>query len=134
MLGRKSLAVSAVMVGLVVNACVSYSTPAETPAWTLETMAVNYEVPPGEGDDKVVGVKVGEMRVALATAERYEAAVQSYNDIVGIANVVIERARVEEGKVAQNKKAGQWNSVVAGVSMGVVGVMVGYLISIVRWR
>lgn len=123
-----------VMTVLSAEACASYSAPAETPKWVLEEVAVSYEVPAGPGDEKVVEVKVGEMKVALATAERYEALVEQYNEVVGTFNVVVERARTEEAKVTKNQRVGVWNSWVVGIGAGLGGVLLGFLVGMFSGR
>ena len=98
---------------------------------SIEPIAVEWDVPAHPDDDKKVTVTVGEMRRALAAAERYEGAVQSQNMAVEQIKVALEGYEMAGHKLEMAKEAGRLNTligVLGGFAGGVAAVSILFLV------
>lgn len=98
---------------------------------SIEPIAVEWDVPAHPDDNKKVTVTVGEMRRALAAAERYEGAVQSQNMAVEQIKVVLEGYEMAGHKLEMAKEAGRLNTligVLGGFAGGVAAVSILFLV------
>lgn len=98
---------------------------------SIEPIAVEWDVPAHPNDNKKVTVTVGEMRRALAAAERYEGAVQSQNMAVEQTKVALEGYEMAGHKLEMAKEAGRLNTllgVLGGFAGGVAAVSILLLV------
>ncbi len=87
----------------------------------ITPLEVTYAIEPHQDDSKTATVKIGEMRLALVTSERYEAAVVSQNDAVAQNGVLIEDREIANSRINMAREIGIHNSLVAAL----VGVVIG---------
>jgi len=93
----------------------------------IEPLMVVYGVQPGPGDEKKVSIEIGEMRAALATAERYEAAVASQNLAVEQVDVLLLERREANARIERAVEVGRLNSMqgfLVGFTGGVAAVTI----------
>lgn len=97
--------------------CVSYPDPmSDISSSVLVTpLEVTYEIEPNPDDSKTATVKIGEMRLALVTAERYEDAVASQNSAVKQADELLKSRDAANDRITLAREVGIHNSIVIGI-------------------
>lgn len=105
------------------HGCASYARTPAPDSPELDRLAVSYELEEGEGDDELVEVSIGEMRLAVATAERYEDAVHAQNNAVDMSEVMYEHAVVSARACEVNIERAYQNTIVGFLGGGLVGVL-----------
>lgn len=116
-----------VIVGLTLTflfyGCASYARTPAPDSPELDRLTVSYELEEGKGDDELVEVSIGEMRLAVATAERYEDAVHAQNNAVDMSEVMYEYAVVSARACEVNIERAYQNTIVGFLGGGLVGVL-----------
>ena len=111
------ISVALLGVVLLLVGCVSYPDPmSDISSSVLVTpLEVTYEIEPNPDDSKTATVKIGEMRLALVTAERYENAVASQNNAVKQADELLKSRDAANERITLAREVGVHNSIVVGV-------------------
>lgn len=125
MFGMGIVGVIVMGLAIMLGGCASYApAPAPIPDGLLpEKATVTYELEPQEGDAELVEVTVGEMRLALATKERYEGMVERQNIAVDSATEAVYAQREAALVASENERTGVVNSVIVGITTGFVGTV-----------